>query len=209
MDAREWDDRYATVESVWSPQPNTFVQEYLSALPAGRMVDVAGGEGRHALWFAQRGWEAENLDFSGVAVSKSLERAAELSLGNRFHGHVAEANSSQDFLLAPADLVVIAYLQIPAPELAAAIVNAGRQLVAGGTLFGVWHARENLTDGVGGPQDADVLPTTEELTNAFTAANLIVSEIGLRTRDVSHNGVSRKAIDVVVMASAPGRSIRE
>ena len=209
MDAREWDDRYATVESVWSPQPNTFVEEYLSALPAGRMVDVAGGEGRHALWFAQRGWEAENLDFSRVAVSKSLERAAELSLGNRFHGHVAEANSSQDFLLAPADLVVIAYLQIPAPELAAAIVNAGRQLVAGGTLFGVWHARENLTDGVGGPQDADVLPTIEELTNAFTAANLIVSEIGLRTRDVSHNGVSRKAIDVVVMASALGRSIRE
>lgn len=209
MDAREWDDRYATVESVWSPKPNTFVEEYLSALPAGRMVDVAGGEGRHALWFAQRGWEAENLDFSRVAVSKSLERAAELSLGNRFHGHVAEANSSQDFLLAPADLVVIAYLQIPAPELAAAIVNAGRQLVAGGTLFGVWHARENLTDGVGGPQDADVLPTIKELTNAFTAANLIVSEIGLRTRDVSHNGISRKAIDVVVMASASGRSIRE
>ena len=209
MDAREWDDRYATVESVWSPQPNTFVEEYLSALPAGRMVDVAGGEGRHALWFAQRGWEAENLDLSRVAVSKSLERAAELSLGNRFHGHVAEANSSQDFLLAPADLVVIAYLQIPAPELAAAIVNAGRQLVAGGTLFGVWHARENLTDGVGGPQDADVLPTIKELTNAFTAANLIVSEIGLRTRDVSHNGISRKAIDVVVMASASGRSIRE
>ncbi|CAB4887610.1 MAG: hypothetical protein F2808_00285 [Actinobacteria bacterium] len=112
-------------------------------------------------------------------------------------------------MLAPVDLVVIAYLQIPAPELAAAIVNAGRQLVAGGTLFGVWHARENLTDGVGGPQDADVLPTTEELTNAFTAANLVVSEIGLRTRDVSHNGVSRKAIDVVVMASASGRSIRE
>ncbi|CAB4887618.1 MAG: hypothetical protein F2808_00290 [Actinobacteria bacterium] len=94
MDAREWDDRYATVESVWSPQPNTFVEEYLSALPAGRMVDVAGGEGRHALWFAQRGWVAENLDFSRVAVSKSLERAAELSLGNRFHGHVAEANSN-------------------------------------------------------------------------------------------------------------------
>jgi len=209
MDAREWDDRYATVESVWSPQPNTFVEEYLSALPAGRMVDVAGGEGRHALWFAQRGWEAENLDFSRVAVSKSLERAAELNLGNRFHGHVAEANSSQDFLLAPADLVVIAYLQIPDPELAAAIVNAGRQLVAGGTLFGVWHARENLKDGVGGPQDADVLPTIKELTDAFTAANLIVSEIDLRTRDVSHNGVSREAIDVVVMASAPGRSIRE
>jgi SAM-dependent methyltransferase len=191
------------MDSVWSPSPNVFVKEHLAALPVGRMVDLAGGEGRHALWFAQRGWEAENFDFSAVAVGKSLERAADLSLMDRFHGHVAHADSAQDFLMAPAHLVVIAYLQIPAPELALAIANAARQLVAGGTLFGVWHARENLTEGVGGPQDSRVLPTVDELSAAFSAANLIVSEIGLRRREVTVSGVTREAIDVVVMSRAP------
>jgi SAM-dependent methyltransferase len=203
MDSGTWDDRYRTTDSVWSPTPNLFVKEYLANLPVGRMVDVAGGEGRHALWFSQRGWEAENFDFSAVAVGKSLERAAELSLGDRFHGHVADADSAEDFLLAPAHLVVIAYLQIPADGLAAAIANAARQLVAGGTLFGVWHARENLTEGVGGPQDSRVLPTVPELSAAFSAANLIVSEIGLRRREVTVSGVTREAIDVVVMSRAP------
>ncbi|MCF8540930.1 MAG: hypothetical protein K9H50_04135 [Aurantimicrobium sp.] len=203
MDSRAWDDRYRTTDSVWSPTPNLFVKEYLANLPVGRMVDVAGGEGRHALWFSQRGWEAENFDFSAVAVGKSLERAAELSLGDRFHGHVAAADSGQDFLLSPANLVVIAYLQIPADGLAAAIANAARQLVAGGTLFGVWHARENLTEGVGGPQDSRVLPTLAELSAAFSAASLIISEIGLRRREVSVDGVAHEAIDAVVMARAP------
>ena len=203
MDSHAWDDRYRSADSVWSPTPNEFVREYLAALRPGRMVDVAGGEGRHALWFAQRGWEAENLDFSSVAVSKSLQRASDLSLGSRFLGHVADANSSQDFYLAPADLVVIAYLQIPAPELASAIANAARQLVAGGVLFGVWHARENLVEGVGGPQDPAVLPTQKELVSAFSDANLIVSVAGLRRRSVQVDGFARDALDIVVMARAP------
>jgi SAM-dependent methyltransferase len=203
MDSRAWDDRYSSTDSVWAPTPNEFVKEYLTSLPAGRMVDVAGGEGRHALWFAQRGWQAENLDFSPVAVSKSMQRASDLSLGDRFLGHVADAESSQDYFLAPADLVVIAYLQIPAPELAAAITNAARQLVAGGVLFGVWHARENLTDGIGGPQDPDVLPTKEELAAAFSEANLVVAFAGLRRRSVEVEGETRDAVDVVVMAHTP------
>jgi len=203
MDSRAWDDRYQATDSVWSPTPNVFVKEYLENLPLGRMVDVAGGEGRHALWFAQRGWESENFDFSAVGVSKSMELAEELRVSDRFHGHVGDAESTQDFFLAPADLVVIAYLQIPADSLAAAIANAARQLVAGGTLFGVWHARENLTEGVGGPQDPAVLPTLDELSTAFSAANLVVSEVGLRRREVKVSGESRDAIDAVVMARAP------
>lgn len=203
MDSHAWDNRYGSTESVWAHTPNEFVEEYLAALRPGRMVDVAGGEGRHALWFAQRGWEAENLDFSPVAVSKSLQRASDLSLGDRFLGHVAAAETGQDYFLAPADLVVIAYLQIPAPELARAIANAARQLVAGGVLFGVWHARENLTDGVGGPQNPAVLPTQQELVTAFSEANLVVSFAGLRRRSVEVGGESREAVDVVVMARAP------
>ncbi len=202
MDSHAWDDRYSAADSVWAPTPNEFVKEYLETLPAGRMVDVAGGEGRHALWFAQRGWRAENLDFSPVAVSKSMQRASDLNLGERFLGNVADAESTQDYFLAPADLVVIAYLQIPASELAAAIANAARQLVAGGVLFGVWHARENLTDGVGGPQDPSVLPTQDELAAAFSKANLAVSFAGLRRRSVDVAGERRDAVDVVVMAHA-------
>jgi SAM-dependent methyltransferase len=203
MDAHAWDDRYKATDSVWSPKPNVFVTEYLANLPVGRMVDVAGGEGRHALWFAQRGWEAENFDFSAVGVSKSMELAEELHVSDRFHGHVADADSAQNFFLAPADLVVIAYLQIPASGLAAAIANAARQLVAGGTLFGVWHARENLAEGVGGPQDPAVLPTIDELSTAFSATHLVVDEIGLRRRGVTVDGDAREAVDVVVMARSP------
>ena len=39
------------------------------------MVDLAGGEGRNAIWFASRGWQAENVEFSEVALTKFRSRA--------------------------------------------------------------------------------------------------------------------------------------
>ena len=54
MKPEEWDERYRASELVWSSTPNQFVVEYLGDVPAGAMLDLAGGEGRNALWFAER-----------------------------------------------------------------------------------------------------------------------------------------------------------
>src|SRR4051794_41222812 len=55
MRAEEWDERYAERQQ-WSTEPNALVADLLSDLPAGDAVDLAAGEGRHALWLARRGW---------------------------------------------------------------------------------------------------------------------------------------------------------
>lgn len=200
-DALFWDKRYASQETVWSLTPNVFVKEYCASLKPGRMVDIAGGEGRNALWLASRGWEAENLDFSAVAIEKSLHRAHEIGVADRFRGHIASILDEPEFLLAPVDLAVIAYLQIGAQDLSRAIHHTATQLRPGGLLVGVWHARENLTEGFGGPRDPDVLPTVDELTSALSAANLTWIEVALRERKIPEHGAN--AIDVIVRATAP------
>jgi hypothetical protein len=201
MSASFWDDRYAKVDSVWSISPNEFVVEFLSELPPGRMIDLAGGEGRNALWFAGRGWQAENADISSVAVDKFLERAVSEGLRERVFGTTLELDQPATFQLAPADLGLIAYLQIPNVQLAQSIRDLTAALAPGATLFGVWHARENLTDGFGGPQRADVLPTVEELGAVAETAGLHVLTCELRDRFFDVDGVSHRAIDVVLYAT--------
>ena len=176
MDANDWNKRYETDEYIYSKDVNKFVAEFCGDLPAGTMIDVAGGEGRNSVWFAERGWRAENVDFSGVALAKFERFAAERGVAERCHATEA---SALDFVAAwaPADLGVVAYLQVPDAELRQAIANLVAQLKPGATFFGVWHALENLALGNRGPQDPLVLPTVASLTDILAGLPVEILDI--------------------------------
>lgn len=197
-----WDQRYAESEMVWSLEPNEFVVEYLSDLPAGKMLDLGGGEGRNALWFASRGWHVENSDFSAVAVTKFLQRAEREGLLELCTGTTVDATHPESCVTKPVDLAVMAYLQIPAADLAAAIATAAHSLRPGGTLFGVWHARENLEYGFGGPPSPELNPTQDELRAACEAVGMKIETLTLRERYFVSGDQQRKAIDAVLLATA-------
>src|SRR5256885_15763972 len=69
MRAAEWDQRYAE-QRQWSAEPNALVAELLAGLPPGDAVDLAAGEGRHALWLAGRGWRGTAGDLSAVGPDR-------------------------------------------------------------------------------------------------------------------------------------------
>jgi SAM-dependent methyltransferase len=157
MDASQWDERYAASELVWSAEPNRFVAEELADLPPGRALDLAAGEGRNAIWLARRGWEVTAADFSQVALDKGRRLAGDTEV----RWVCADATRWEE--PASYDLVVIAYLQLPAGERRAAVRAAYAALRSGGTLLVVAHDSQNLTAGVGGPQDPSVLYTAEDV----------------------------------------------
>lgn len=198
--AEHWNVRYRQTESVWSLEPNQFVVESFNGYPPGKMLDLGGGEGRNALWFASQGWEVENSDFSEVAVEKFLRRADEAGFREQCTGTVAPAGSLTACVTAPVDLVVVAYLQLNHNELSAAISVAAHSLRSGGEFFGVWHARENIERGFGGPPDPMVNPTHDELRLSLREADLSEDSIELRERIVDADGSQRIALDVVVRA---------
>ncbi len=164
MDARAWDERYAASELVWSATPNQFVASELAGLRPGRAADLAAGEGRNALWLAEQGWEVTAVDFSlagldkGRALQERHERGRDLHV-DWVHGDVLTFESGP----VPYDLVVLAYLQLTEDERRTAVRRAFGALRVGGTFFLVAHDTTNLTEGTGGPTDASVLYTAEEV----------------------------------------------
>ena len=169
--------------------------QHLSELPPSKMVDLAGGEGRNALWFAKRGWQTENVELSQVALDKFLLRAQHENLDGRCTTTHADATTAKFSL--SADLLVVAYLQIPAPSLSRALSNAVDQLNPGATVFGVWHAKRNLVDGFGGPPSPEMLPTPKEL-EAWAKDHLESFEVFEVDRIVEKDGVHHTAIDVIL-----------
>lgn len=191
--AADWDARYLASQSVWSSEPNQFVAEDLKDLAAGNMVDVAGGEGRNALWFASRGWQVTNVEFSAVALKKFQERAD--NAGLQVSSILSDAQTAQ-FGVDP-DLILFAYLQLPWDQLLRTLDNALAQQT-GGVLYGVWHAKENLTEGYGGPQNPAVLPSESEL-KVWLYSHGLKGEVRNRAREVETEQGVRKAIDVTLL----------
>jgi len=157
MDANAWDDRYAAAELVWSVEPNQFVAAECADLPPGRAVDLAAGEGRNAIWLARRGWSVTAVDFSQVGLDKGRRLAGDETKVDWVYAD-ATAWTGSDY-----DLCLIAYLQLPADQRAAAVRNGFASLRPGGTFLLVAHDSTNLTDGTGGPQDPSVLMTADDV----------------------------------------------
>lgn len=158
MDSRAWDERYASApELVWTAEPNRFVVEEVAGLSPGRAIDLAAGEGRNAVWLAQQGWEVTAVDFSPVAIERGRELARQRNV--TVDWHVADVTTYTP----PADgfdLVLIAYLHLPAAEIAVVLSHARDAVRAGGIVLVVGHDLANLC-GTGRLQEHPVLPTPQ------------------------------------------------
>jgi SAM-dependent methyltransferase len=200
MDRDDWNRRYATRELVWTAEPNRFLVAETEGLAPGRALDLACGEGRNAVWLAERGWRATGVDFSEVALDKARALAAERGVeADWVHADVT------DFRPEPRafDLALIFYLQVPASEERAAVRAAADAVAPGGTLLLVAHDRSNIEEGYGGPQDPDVLVTAEEIVAALDGSGLEIERAGRVERPVETDDGVRVALDTLVRATRP------
>jgi SAM-dependent methyltransferase len=197
MDSAGWDVRYSTSDYIWNAGPNSFVAEHLKDLEPGTAIDLAAGEGRNAVWLAERGWDATAVDFSPVGIEKADRLAADH--GVSITTVVADASTWEPAALV--DLVVIAYLQLPPTEQVTVLERAATWLEPGGTLFVVAHDRSNVADGYGGPPSEDVCYDLDRTVAALGGLDIDVAEVA--ERPVETGDGPRVALDTLVVARRP------
>lgn len=194
----EWNRRYAARELVWGAEPNAFVAEILAArAPAGRALDLGCGEGRNALWLAERGWEATGVDYSSVAIERARKLATGRSATARFLEDDVTTWEPEESRYA---LVLIVYLQIPEQEMWRVLASAKRAIEPGGSLVMIGHAKRNLTEGVGGPDDEAVLWEPDAIAAELRKLGFTVDRAEHVSREVENE--ARSAIDAILEAHA-------
>lgn len=201
MDRDAWNERYRGSGLVWSAEPNRFLVEQVADRAPGRALDLAAGEGRNSVWLAEQGWAITAVDFSDVAIEKAREMAA--ARGVSITTVVADVTGDLTGIVTPRDfdLVVVAYLQLPAEDRARAMANAVAALAPGGTLLEIAHDAANLSGGFGGPQDPSVLATPAEVSALLDG--LVVESAETIERPVETAEGPRIAIDHLVRARRP------
>jgi SAM-dependent methyltransferase len=157
VQAEDWDARYAEQQQ-WSSEPNSLVASLVADLPPGDAVDLAAGEGRHALWLARRGWRATAVDFSATGQARGQAQPG----ADRVTWVPADV-TTWDAGPSSQDLVLVVYLHLPDPPMTDVLRRAVGWLRPGGRFLLLGHDVDNLAHGVGGPQDPALLHSTQRL----------------------------------------------
>jgi len=197
MDSEDWNQRYAGRELVWTSEANRFLVQEAATLASARALDLACGEGRNAVWLAERGWQVTGVDFSTVGVAKA-QRLADA------RGVTVEWVTANvlDHRPKPAafELVIIFYLQVPATQRTPIVRRAAGAVAPGGTFLLVAHDASNIAAGYGGPQDPAVLYAAQDIVTDLDGTGLQIERSDRVQRPVETSEGSRMALDALVRA---------
>lgn len=213
MDASNWDERYSASELVWGVDPNRYVKFWATEVaeeitdedPSASLcaLDIGCGEGRNAIWMVANGWQVDAFDFSAVAIerlSQLAENVLELEQQAALIAGVQDISEWEP--LAPMyDFVVICFLHFPQQQLQQLWEKSAAALKPGGSLLVIGHDKKNLAEGVGGPQDENVLFHAAECGEYLSKVGLDVEHAHVHQREVPDQ--DRPALDAVIFARKP------
>ncbi len=195
MDRKDWDERYGTPDLIWTEEPNQFLVREVGDLPPGRAVDLACGEGRNAIWLAERGWTTTGVDFSHVGLEKARQFATRRGASVEW----VEADLTE-WKPEPGayDLVLLAYVQLPPAMRSQLHRKAFTAVAPGGRLLVIAHDSTNLREGFGGPQSSEVLFAPDDVLADIAGEDFVTERAVRAKRIVATDLGERTAIDALV-----------
>jgi SAM-dependent methyltransferase len=175
-----WDERYSTEEYVYGKAPNEFFEKHLSKLKPGRLLLPGEGEGRNAVFAARLGWQVDATDQSIVAKSKAEKLANEF--GVKINYSVCDINNYV-FHENCYDAAAIIFFHLPGDIRSDINKKIFKSLKPDGTLILEMFNKGQLGRETGGPQDSDMLYSTEDIERDFSSLTTILLESKIITLD--------------------------
>ncbi len=178
-----WDARYEAETYAYGTEPNAYFRQRLDALPSGRLLLLAEGEGRNAVYAAKRGWQVTAVDFSDEGRAKALRLA--LAQGVHLDYQVTDLTDLSWLRPGYYDAVGLIYAHLPPADRRAVHAAAGACLAPGGHLILEAFSVRQLGLPSGGPRTAEMLYEPATLAADFAGLSILENhELGV----VLHEG---------------------
>lgn len=161
-----WDSLYQEKPYLEGKAPSPFLTKMLARLEKGKVLDIAMGEGRNAVYLAQKGFQVKGFDISSVAVQHALTLAKETGV------QIEAKQADLDLYLMGLmeyDSIIMTNFRPTVPRYYTSIISALKQ---GGTL---------LVDSYGVPEMDEAISKEESYRNYYFSANELLRQLnGLR-----------------------------
>lgn len=166
----DWDNRYNESDFIYGTAPNDFLASVVDKIPQGRILSLAEGEGRNAVYLASLGYDVTAVDASAVGLNK----ASELShvRGVTITTIVADLN---DYRVEPEQWhgIIACYCHVPSATRIQLHKEVVRGLMPGAVFVLEAFSKAQPAYGTGGPQSLDMLMSLDELKQELAGLDFI------------------------------------
>ncbi|MFD2784692.1 class I SAM-dependent methyltransferase [Hymenobacter rubripertinctus] len=169
-----WDARYESETYAYGTEPNAYFRRQLAALPPGRLLLLAEGEGRNAVYAARQGWQVTAVDFSDEGRAKTQRLAA--TQGVRVDYQVADLTDLAWQRPGYYDAIGLIYAHLPPDDRQAVHAAAAASLAPGGHLILEAFNPRQLGLASGGPREAELLYEPAQLATDFASLALLENQ---------------------------------
>jgi SAM-dependent methyltransferase len=168
----DWEARFAEAGYAYGTRPNDFLREQVDRLPPGRVLCLAEGEGRNAVWLAQRGYDVTAVDLS----QRGLAKARRLASDRKVRITTIEADLAT-FPIRAAEWMGIVSIFAHVPSAVRRRVHASvvSGLAPGGVFVLEAYRPEQMGRETGGPREDDRLMNLERLKPELGALDWLVA----------------------------------
>lgn len=191
-----WDERYGADEYAYGTSPNRFLEENYQHLPPGKVLSLAEGEGRNAVFLAKQGYAVTAVDASSVGLKKAEKLAAENGVTVEFIlADLADYELGENEW----DGVVSIFCPLPSSIRKRLYQKVEAGLRPHGVFLLEAYTPEQLKHGTGGGNSADVMQTKETLSRELSGLKFL--HLVELERDV-REGLYHTGVGAVVQAIA-------
>ncbi len=173
-----WNERYQADEYQYGIDPNDFMKEQITPLPAGRILFPGAGEGRDAVFAAKKGWEVHAFDLSEQGEAKANRLASAEKV--RIHYKVADAINVK-FPLESFDVIALTFFHLPLDIRLPFYKQCISWLKPGGKIIMEGFNKRQLGLSSGGPKNIDWLFYSANIATEFPGLKIIINEEKQRT----------------------------
>jgi SAM-dependent methyltransferase len=196
-----WNERYQTEAFYYGTEANDYLKSQVSSIKAGgRVLCLAEGEGRNAVYLAKQGFQVFAVDGSSVGLEKAKKLAQ--SQGVEIETEVCDL---AEFQIEPGsfDGVVSIWCHLPKAIRQVLHQKCVSGLRPGGVLILEAYRPEQLEYKTGGPPTADWMMTLSDLKEELRGLELLTFQE--LDRDISE-GIGHQGMSAVVQVL--GKKIR-
>ncbi|MCB9395517.1 MAG: class I SAM-dependent methyltransferase [Acidimicrobiaceae bacterium] len=195
-----WNGRYDVEHYVFGTEPNDFLRAGVDRLRPSRVLCLAEGEGRNAVFLAGQGFEVSAVDLSEVGVRKTHDLAA--SRGVTVRATAADLGSF-DLGDGQWDSIVSIFAHLPPSVRSVVHRRVVDALVPGGVLLLEAYTPAQIGRGTGGPPVPELTMTVEALRRELEGLEF-EHAAELEREVIEGAGHSGMASVVQVIARRPG-----
>jgi SAM-dependent methyltransferase len=191
-----WDERYSADGYAYGTKPNEFLEENVGHIPKGRVLSLAEGEGRNAVFLARRGYSVTAVDASPVGLNKARKLAEENGVAVEF---ILADLADYDLGVNRWDGIVSIFCPLPSSVRKELYKKVEAGLKRNGVFLLEAYTPEQLKHGTGGGNSVDVMQSKESL--SLELAGLKFKHLIELERDVVE-GIYHTGTGAVVQAIA-------